>query len=42
MFQQIHLMKIPALTLSNGMKMPSLGMGTWQLNGENAPQVVRS
>jgi len=27
--------------LNNGMLMPALGLGTWKLNGEHVPDLVR-
>uniref|UniRef100_A0A1I7SZ24 Aldo_ket_red domain-containing protein n=1 Tax=Caenorhabditis tropicalis TaxID=1561998 RepID=A0A1I7SZ24_9PELO len=34
--------KIPFFTLSNGVRMPSVGLGTWQMTGEEGKTVIRN
>ncbi|CAI2353745.1 unnamed protein product [Caenorhabditis sp. 36 PRJEB53466] len=33
--------KVPIFSLSNGVRMPSVGLGTWQMTGEEAKVVIR-
>lgn len=35
------LEKIPELTLNDGLKLPSIGFGTCQLNGSQGAETVR-
>ncbi|KAF1751861.1 hypothetical protein GCK72_018415 [Caenorhabditis remanei] len=34
--------KVPIFTLSNGVRMPSVGLGTWQMTGDEGKTVIRN